>query len=55
MTNSRKLLTQVELSGKYKLEIPLSNQIAKNLEKFKKIALEYGKENGGIEIIFLKE
>lgn len=55
LTNSSKLKPQVRLSGKYKLEIPLSNQSAKNLEKFKKIAQEYGKDNGGIEIIFLNE
>ncbi|MBE7633274.1 hypothetical protein F7642_02890 [Tenacibaculum finnmarkense genomovar ulcerans] len=56
LTNSRKFKKQVKLSGKYQLEIPLSNKGAKNLEKFKKIAKEYGKDNkGGIEIIFLKE
>lgn len=53
LTNSRKLDPQVRLSGKYKLEIPISNQTAKNLARFKQIAKEYGKENGGIEIIFL--
>lgn len=59
LTNSRKLGNQVTLSGKYKLEIPISNRNASNLERFKQIAKEYGKNDpgnsGGIEIIFLIE
>ena len=53
--NSTKMPGEPPLSGKYCLEIPASNQTAKKLESFKKIAKEYGKENGGIEIIFLTE
>lgn len=52
---STKLPNEPPLSGKYFLEIPSTNQSATNLEKFKNIAKEYGKENGGIDIIFLSE
>ena len=55
LTNSRKLKTQVKLTGKYYIEIPITNKNAKNLSKFKKIALEYGKENGGVNVTFLAE
>lgn len=52
---STKLPGEPPLSGKYYLEIPSSNQLAQKLETFKTIAKEYGKDNGGIEIIFLNE
>ncbi len=57
LTNSRKLNSQVNLSGKYYLEIPASNQNTNNLERFKQIASEYGKENQleGIIITYLTE
>lgn len=59
-TNSRKLgdaSNQVQLSGKYYLEIPASNQNASKLQRFREIAAEYGKENQseGIIITFLTE
>jgi hypothetical protein len=53
--NSTKLPNEPPLNGKYYLEIPASNQNAQKLEQFKKIASEYGKENDGINIIFLNE
>lgn len=54
--NSSKLPSnEPPLSGGYYLEIPSSNQTAEKLEQFKKIAATYGKENGGIKIIFLAE
>lgn len=57
LTNSSKLNNQVNLSGKYYLEIPASNQNARNLERFKQIASEYGTLNQleGIIITFLTE
>lgn len=53
--NSTKLPGEPPLKGKYCLEIPATNQSAKNLNNFKAIAKEFGKDNGGIEIIFLTE
>jgi len=57
LTNSSKLNNQVNLSGKYYLEIPASNQNASNLERFKQIASEYGtlNQSEGIIITFLTE
>ena len=57
LTNSSKLNNQVNLSRKYYLEIPASNQNASNLERFKQIASEYGtlNQSEGIIITFLTE
>lgn len=48
--NSTSLPGEPPLSGNYFLEIPLSNQNASNLSRFREIAREYG-----IDILFLAE